>query len=52
MAGLIDGEDVAEAGVVVEWVAVYIVRRFLGGEKEDGAGFGVGVVCAGWWGGC
>lgn len=35
------GEDVAVAGVFVEWVAVDIVRRLFGGEHEDGSSVGV-----------
>lgn len=34
-------EDVAVAGVFVEWVAVDVVRRLFGGEHEDGSSVGV-----------
>jgi len=42
--GVVYGEDITVAGVVVEWVAVYGVWRFPGGEEEDCAGFGGGFV--------
>jgi hypothetical protein len=41
------GEDVAEARVLVEGVAVDAVGGLLGGEDEDGARARVGVVCFG-----
>lgn len=47
-AGGADAEDVDEARMVIERIAVHIVRRFCGGEDEDGAGLRVGVVCSGW----
>lgn len=40
----VHGEDVAISGVVVEGVAVDVVRGLLGGKEEDGAGLCVGVV--------
>ena len=39
--------DVDEAGVVVEGVPIDQVGGLLGGQDEDGAGLGVGVVGAG-----
>lgn len=46
-AGAVDAEDVAMAGLVVERVAVDMVRRSLSGEQEYGTGFGVGGRCFG-----
>jgi hypothetical protein len=48
MARVVDGEEIAVAGVVVEGVAVYGVRGLLGREEEDCAGLGRGVVGFGW----
>jgi hypothetical protein len=48
--GRIDGEDVAEARVLVEGVAVDRVGGEFGGEEEDCAGFGGeggGLGCVG-----
>lgn len=42
---LIHGEDVAEAGVVVEWVTVDVVRWLLCREDENGPRLGVCIVC-------
>ena len=44
---LVDREEVAMAGEVVERVAVYGIRRLFGRQKEDGTRFCVCVVCAG-----
>ena len=41
-AGCADREDVAEAGMLVEGVAIHGVRWLLGGEEEDGTGVGRG----------
>jgi hypothetical protein len=41
---VVDGEDIAIAGKVVERVAIDVVRRLIGCEHEDGTGLGVGVV--------
>lgn len=46
-ARLVDGEDVAIAGVVIEGVAVHGIGSLLRGEVEDGACLGVGVVRSG-----
>ena len=44
---LVDREDVAVACIVVEWVRVDIVGRFLSSKEQDGSGFGVclGSLC-------
>lgn len=47
-----DIEDVTVAGVLVEGIAVDVVRGLLGGQEEDGAGVGVCVVGTGWDRGC
>jgi hypothetical protein len=49
-AGRIDREDIAETRVVIERVAVNVVRRLLCRKKEDRASFGVGIVGFGCWG--
>lgn len=49
MAGWVDGEDVSVASIIIEWVAVDCIGRFLCGKEEDGASFGVGIVCFGYW---
>lgn len=36
--------DVEEAGMVVEWIAVDVVGRFLSGQDEDCASLGVGII--------
>ena len=41
----VDAEDVAIAGVVVERVAVDIVRGLAGRKEENGARFGVSFLC-------
>jgi len=48
LARLGDGEDVAEAGVLVEGVGIDGVGRLLGREQEDGAGVGLGARRQGW----
>jgi len=41
-AGRVHREDVAEAGVLVERVAVHVIWRLLSGQKEDGSCAGGG----------
>jgi hypothetical protein len=43
-----DGEDVAEAGMLVEGVGIDGVGGLFGCEEEDGARVGVGAACLGW----
>jgi hypothetical protein len=40
----VDGEDVAITSIIIEWVAVYSIRRLFGGKEEDGARFCVGIA--------
>jgi hypothetical protein len=44
---VVDRENVAIAGEIVERVAVDIVRRLVGGEHEDRASLGVSIVGSG-----
>ena len=41
---VVDGKDIAVPGEIVKRVAVDVVRRFVGGEYEDGTGFRVNIV--------
>ena len=41
------GEDVAISGVVVERVAVYMMRSLFGGQQKDCASLCVCIVCLG-----
>ena len=40
----VNTEDVQEASVIVEWVAIDVIRWFFASKDEYSAGFGVGVV--------
>lgn len=40
----VDREDISVASIVVEWIAIHVVRSFLAGKEEYGACLGVGVV--------
>jgi hypothetical protein len=44
----VDRKDVAVAGIVIERIAVYGVRRLLSGKEEDGACLCVGIICFGY----
>ena len=44
-AGWGDGEYVAYLSMIIERVAVDMVRRLVSWEQEDGTGFGRGRVC-------
>lgn len=43
---LVDRKDVSEACMVVEWVAIDIVRRLFGRKNEDGSGLCLKASCS------
>lgn len=40
----VHAEDVQEAGMIVEWIAVNAMRRLFSGQNEDGTSLGVGFI--------